>query len=140
VDALRAGLEREREQLLEMALQVPRDKLWEGDWSCGHILGHIPSMESWLASALYSPDGQLETVDERERDRRSAPLIGADFAVLLKAMSDQRRKTYEILAATRDLELTIATQWGPLTRRQVVRMIYRHDREHAAQLETLRVR
>jgi hypothetical protein len=140
MDELGARLSLERRRLLKIARLVPDDKLWEGEWSCGHILAHIPSMERWLASGLIPTERPLEFVNDQERDRRSTPLLGSTMAVLMKAMSDQRRSTRMLLAATPDLDVTIGTQWGNLTLRQIVRMIYRHDREHSAQIQSLLVR
>ena len=136
---LLARLAAERAALLSVAATVPADQLWppDGSWGVGDALVHIEPMEHWLLEPVEREVPELRAMDSARRDVLVAPDRGKPLAEIISRLARRREATIAAIAACPSLEVSVATQWGPLTRAQLVRMVYRHDAEHRAQIEEL---
>ncbi len=150
VEELKAKMREERAALIaaarslnpEEALRVPVDAEGEEQWTSLEQLAHLWEMEraydSWVRRALREDNpvvsGQLtEPVDiPVEKANRSS------VEELLRALALERAYTFGLIDGMRleDFDRTATSEvFGALTVLQWLRSFYRHDRQHAAQIQ-----
>ncbi|MCL4231752.1 MAG: DinB family protein [Dehalococcoidia bacterium] len=126
----------------EEALRVPVDAEGEEQWTALEQLAHLCEMErsydAWVRAALAEENPDLSKVrpEPVEVPIEAANTAGAD--VLLRALELERAYTNGLIdGIPLDGFDRVATSpvFGTLTVLQWLRSFYRHDRQHAAQIE-----
>ena len=122
----------------EQAALANRDKDGEDGWSAKEILAHLASMDRSYRTTVRRTLGlDVEEPDEGAGHyldtANDTPLLD-----LIRRMERERAITMEFLAALAadDFDRTAASgNFRDMTVLQWVRSYYRHDRQHAAQIE-----
>lgn len=124
------------------ALRVPVDAEGEEQWTALEQLAHLWEMErsydAWVRAALAEDNPDISTV-------RSEPVAipveqanGSSVQALLRALEVERAYTQGLIDGL-SLEAFDRTAtspaFGTLTVLQWLRSFYRHDRQHAAQIQ-----
>ena len=150
VDELLAKMSEERSALLtaagslspEDALRVPKDAEGEEQWTALEQLAHLGEMErsytTWVVRALREENPDLTgtviqpvEIPIEEANRHSVE-------ELLRALELQRAYTLGLIEGMNlaDFDRTaVSPMFGQLTVLQWLRSFYRHDRQHAAQIQ-----
>lgn len=150
VDELKAKMAEERAALLaaarglsrEDALRVPVDAEGEEQWTALEQLAHLWEMErsydSWVRAALR---GDNPRVSGALSERVDIPVEDANAHTveeLVRALELERAYTVGMIDGMRpeDFDRTATSEvFGTLTVLQWLRSFYRHDRQHAAQIQ-----
>ena len=122
----------------EQAAHANRDKDGEDGWSAKEILAHLASMDRSYRSTVRETLGlETEAPDEGAGHyldvANETPLLD-----LVRRMERERATTMEFLAAhsPEDFDrMATSGNFRDMTVLQWVRSYYRHDRQHAAQIE-----
>ncbi|MBK7329909.1 MAG: DinB family protein [Dehalococcoidia bacterium] len=150
VDELKSKMATQRAELIaaarslsrEDSLRVPVDAEGEEQWTALEQLAHLWEMEraydAWVLRALHeeNPDLAGTAPSPVEIPIESANLHTVED--LVDALIRERLYTEGIIDAIRldDFERTaVSPVFGQLTVLQWVRSFYRHDRQHAAQVQ-----
>lgn len=150
VDELETKMREERAALIAAArslsptdaLRVPVDAEGEEQWTALEQLAHLWEMErsydAWVRAALAEDGADLRGV---EAEPVAIPIERAnDHTVdeLLRALEVERAYTHGLIAGI-PLEGfdrgAVSPAFGRLTVLQWLRSFYRHDRQHAAQIQ-----
>lgn len=150
VDELKAKMREERVGLIaaarglsrEDALRVPMDATGEEQWTALEQLAHLWEMErsydAWVRAALERDNADLTGVTG---EPVAIPIEEANqhaVAELLRALEVERAYTFGLIDGMQ-LEAFDRTAtspvFGTLTALQWLRSFYRHDRQHAAQIQ-----
>ena len=150
VDELKQKMAGQRAELLaaarslspEDALRVPKDAEGEEQWTALEQLAHLWEMErsydSWVLRALHEDNpelaGSLSEPVEIPIEKANAHTI----AEMIECLVRERMYTNGLIDAIRveDFERTaVSPIFGQLTVMQWLRSFYRHDRQHAAQIQ-----
>ncbi len=150
VDELKQKMAEQRAELLAAArslsaadaLSVPKDAEGEEQWTALEQLAHLWEMErsydSWVLRALHEENPELAgSLSESV----AIPIEAANSHTIdemLECLVRERMYTNGLIDAIRldDFERTaVSPIFGQLTVMQWLRSFYRHDRQHAAQLQ-----
>jgi hypothetical protein len=150
VDELKQKMREERAGVIaaarslsaEDALRVPVDAEGEEQWTAVEQLAHLWEMErnydAWVRAALDTDGVDLQSVSG---DPVAIPVETANAHTideLLRALEVERAYTFGLIdgIALEAFERTaVSPVFGPLTVLQWLRSFYRHDRQHAAQIQ-----
>ena len=129
----------------ERASQANPEKDGEDGWSVKEILAHLAMMDGlyrgWAHRAATEDRPDLRTPDPNRPPAEGHYLDGVnDRSVLslIQEMERQRAITMEFIASLKPEEFdrtAITALFGELSAIQLLRSYYRHDRQHAAQIE-----
>lgn len=150
VAELRAKMAQERAALVaaaralsrDEALRVPQDARGEEQWTALEQLAHLWEMErsydAWVLSALKTDNPDLTRVRGEPVEIPIEKANGSSVEELLRRLEVDRAYTLGIIDALPlgafDRTAT-SPVFGTLTVLQWLRSFYRHDRQHAAQIE-----
>lgn len=122
----------------EQAAHANRDKDGEDGWSAKEILAHLASMDRSYRSTVR----ETLSLDAEEPDAGAGHYLDVanetPLLDLVRRMERERALTMEFLASLRAEDFDRAVTSGnfhDMTVLQWVRSYYRHDRQHAAQIE-----
>ncbi len=150
VDELKAKMVEERVALVaaarslngQDALRVPVDAEGEEQWTALEQLAHLWEMErnydAWVRAALASENADLRGV---AGDAVAIPIERANehtMEEMLRALELERAYTFGLIdgIALDGFDRTATSpMFGTLTVMQWLRSFYRHDRQHAAQVQ-----
>lgn len=150
VDDLKSKMAEERAALLaaargltpEDSLRVPIDAEGEEQWTALEQLAHLWEMErsydAWVLRALHEDNPDLSGTGGRPVDIPIEKANGHSVSDLLEALILERSYTLGLIDALRleDFDRTaVSPIFGQLTVLQWLRSFYRHDRQHAAQIQ-----
>jgi hypothetical protein len=150
VDELRTKMREERAGLIAAArslsavdaLRVPKDAEGEEQWTALEQLAHLWEMErsydAWVRAALVEDGVDLRGV---AGEPVGIPIEAANAHTvdeMLGALALDRAYTFGLIDGI-SLEAferkAVSPMFGPLTVLQYLRSFYRHDRQHAAQIQ-----
>jgi len=147
IDDLRAQMQQARAELLaaldgvtqeQLERQPPPGAEGEAQWSMVEVLWHVGHTEDRLRRTVDQALGGRPITDDAPRSR-PAYLVTRE---LLTAWLEQTRRPTEVLLrdmAEADLDREFLRPNGSTrTPRWVLELLVRHDRDHAAQVRTLR--
>lgn len=150
VEELKAKMLEERRGLIaaakslspEDALRVPKDATGEEQWTALEQLAHLWEMEknydSWVRAALENDGVSLAGVSGPPVDVPIEAANGSDIATMLRHLELERAYTLGLIDGI-PLEYfdrrATSPVFGSLTVLQWLRSFYRHDRQHAAQIQ-----
>jgi len=124
------------------ALRVPVNAEGEEQWTALEQLSHLWEMErnydAWVRAALSEDNPDLRTVRPDPVDIPIEDANGHDVEDLLRALELDRAYTHGLIdGIALDSFDRVATSpvFGTLTVLQWLRSFYRHDRQHAAQIQ-----
>lgn len=150
IDELKQKTRHEREGLIaaarslspEDALRVPTDAEGEEQWTALEQLAHLWEMErnydAWVRAALETDGADLQEV---AGDPVAIPIERANqhtIDELLRALEVERAYTLGIIDGIPPGgfdRTAVSPVFGSLTVLQWLRSFYRHDRQHAAQIQ-----
>jgi hypothetical protein len=150
VDELKQKMAEQRAELLAAArslspndaLSVPKDAEGEEQWTALEQLAHLWEMErsydSWVLRALHEDNPELAG---SLAEPVAIPIEAANTHTIdemVECLLKERTYTLGIIDAIRldDFERTaVSPIFGQLTVMQWLRSFYRHDRQHAAQIQ-----
>lgn len=150
VEELKSKMRQERAALLAAAaalnpteaLHVPVDAEGEEQWTAVEQLAHLWEMErsydAWVRAALAEDGADLRGV---EGEPVAIPIEKASthtIAELVRALEIERAYTLGLIdgIALEGFDRTgVSPMFGRLTVLQFLRSFYRHDRQHAAQIQ-----
>ena len=150
VNELRQKMEQERSALIAAArglssgdaLYVPKDASGEEQWTALEQLAHLCEMEksydAWVRAALRHDNPDLSDVRGDAVDIPIEAANGHDVDTMLRALEVERAYTRGLIdGISQDGFDRTATSlvFGALTVLQWLRSFYRHDRQHAAQIQ-----
>ena len=150
VDELKTKMGEQRGVLLDVAramtaeeaLKVPVDAEGEEQWTALEQLAHLWEMErnydAWVLAALESSGVDLAGVQGKPVAVPVQDANEATLAEMIRYLEIERAYTLGLIDAMRwdDFDRTaVSPIFGELTVLQWLRSFYRHDRQHAAQLE-----
>lgn len=150
VDDLKQKMSEERSRLIDAArrltpedsLRVPVDATGEEQWTALEQLSHLWEMErnydSWVRAALAGDNPDLSDVHGESVAIPVEDANGHTVDELLRALELERAYTIGLIDGIRLEDFDrVATSplFGTLTVLQWLRSFYRHDRQHAAQIE-----
>jgi hypothetical protein len=126
----------------EDALRVPVDAEGEEQWTAGEQLAHLWEMErnydAWVRAALESDGVDLRGVAAEPVAIPVEQANGHSIDELLRALELDRAYTFGLIdgmALDAFDRTAVSPVFGSLTVLQWLRSFYRHDRQHAAQIE-----
>jgi hypothetical protein len=126
----------------EDALRVPVDAEGEEQWTAVEQLAHLWEMErnydAWVRAALESDGVDLRGVAAEPVAIPVEQANGHSIDELLRALELDRAYTFGLIdgMALEAFDRTaVSPVFGSLTVLQWLRSFYRHDRQHAAQIE-----
>jgi DinB superfamily len=124
------------------ALSVPKDAEGEEQWTALEQLAHLSEMEwgydAWVRAALRSDNPDISGVRGDEVDIPIQDANAHSVETMLRVLEVQRSYTNGLIdGLSLDAFDRTATSpvFGTLTVLQWLRSFYRHDRQHAAQIE-----
>ena len=150
VDALLTKMIAQRDTLLSAALvlsaedadRVPSDAVGEEQWTAKEQLAHLWEMEcayiAWCRAALETNGADVTKV---RGEPVAIPIEDApahSVAELVDALKQERSATLDLirsLALDDFSRMATTAVFGELTVMQWLRSFYRHDRQHAAQIQ-----
>jgi len=150
VDELKAKMAEQRAELFVAArslsrddsLRVPVDAEGEEQWTALEQLAHLWEMErsydSWVLRALHEENPQLAGTLSVPVEIPIEKANGHTMEEMVDCLLRERTYTLGIIDAIRldDFERTaVSPIFGQLTVMQWLRSFYRHDRQHAAQIQ-----
>ena len=150
VDELKAKMREERAGLIEAArslsadeaLKVPVDEAGEEQWTALEQLAHLWEMErsydAWVRAALAEDGADLRGVEPEPVAIPIERANGHTVEELLRALELERAYTLGLIdgIALEGFDRTaVSPMFGRLTVLQWLRSFYRHDRQHAAQIQ-----
>jgi plasmid maintenance system antidote protein VapI len=150
VDELVGKMREQRAELLaaarslsaEDALRVPVDAEGEEQWTALEQLAHLWEMErsydSWVKLALREDNPSISGALTEPVDIPVEAANGYSVEELVRALEIERAYTHGLIDALRleDFDRTATSPvFGTLTVLQWLRSFYRHDRQHAAQIQ-----
>ena len=150
VDELKSKMAEERAALVaaarrltpEDALRVPRDAEGEEQWTALEQLAHLWEMErtydAWVRAALANDGADLAGVPWQQVEIPVEEANSHTIDELLRALELERAYTLGLIdgISLEGMERTaLSPMFGRLTVLQWLRSFYRHDRQHAAQVE-----
>ncbi|MBA4179434.1 MAG: hypothetical protein C0506_02500 [Anaerolinea sp.] len=126
----------------EDALRVPTDAKGEEQWTALEQLAHLCEMErtydAWVRAALARDGADLAGVPWQPVEIPVERANGSSVDELLRALELERAYTEGLIdgISLEAFEHTgLSPVFGPLTVLQWLRSFYRHDRQHAAQIQ-----
>ena len=150
VDELKSKMAEQRAELFaaarslsrEDSLRVPVDAEGEEQWTALEQLAHLWEMErsydSWVLRALHEDNPELAGSLAEPVEIPIEKANGHTIKEMIEALVRERTYTLGIIDAIRvdDFERTaVSPIFGQLTVMQWLRSFYRHDRQHAAQIQ-----
>jgi len=150
VEELKAKMREERAALIaaarslnpEEALRVPVDAEGEEQWTSLEQLAHLWEMEraydSWVRRALREDNPVVSGQLTEPVDIPVEKANGSSVEELLHALALERAYTFGLIDGMRleDFDRKATSEvFGTLTVLQWLRSFYRHDRQHAAQIQ-----
>jgi len=150
VDELKAKMAEQRAELFvaarslsrEDSLRVPVDAEGEEQWTALEQLAHLWEMErsydSWVLRALHEENPELAGSLSVPVEIPIEKANGHTMEEMVDFLVRERTYTLGIIDAIRldDFERTaVSPIFGQLTVMQWLRSFYRHDRQHAAQIQ-----
>jgi len=150
VDELKRKMAEQRTELLaaarslrrEDALRVPVDAEGEEQWTALEQLAHLWEMErsydAWVLRAIHEDNPELAGTLSIPVDIPIEKANQHPVEDLVEALTRERLYTLGLIDAIRleDFERTaVSPIFGQLTVMQWLRSFYRHDRQHAAQIQ-----
>ena len=150
VDELKAKMASQRAELFvaarslsrDDALRVPVDAEGEEQWTALEQLAHLWEMErsydSWVLRALHEDNPELAGTLSEPVAVPIEKANGHTVEEMIDALIRERTYTLGMIDAIRldDFERTaVSPIFGQLTVMQWLRSFYRHDRQHAAQIQ-----
>lgn len=150
VEELKAKMREERVALIEAArgltredaLRVPVDAQGEEQWTALEQLAHLSEMErnydAWVRAALVEDGVDLRGIEGEPVAIPIERANGHSVDELLRALELERAYTLGLIDGI-PLEgfdrTAVSPVFGKLTVLQWLRSFYRHDRQHAAQIQ-----
>lgn len=126
----------------EDALRVPVDAEGEEQWTALEQLAHLLEMErtydAWVRAALSEDGADLSSVPWQPVEIPIEEANGHGVHDLLRALALERAYTEGLIdgiSLERFENIGRSPVFGPLTVLQWLRSFYRHDRQHAAQIQ-----
>ncbi|MFN0096227.1 MAG: DinB family protein [Dehalococcoidia bacterium] len=126
----------------EDALRVPVDAEGEEQWTALEQLAHLHEMErtydAWVRAALAQDGADLAGIAWQAVGVPVERANGSSVAELLANLALERQYTLGLIGGMRieDFDRTaVSPMFGRLTVLQWLRSFYRHDRQHAAQIQ-----
>jgi hypothetical protein len=150
VEELKSKMAEQRGVLLDVArsmspeesLKVPVDAEGEEQWTALEQLAHLWEMErnydAWVLAALETNGVDLTGVQGKPVAIPVQDANGSSIEEMVRYLEIERAYTNGLIDALRleDFDRTaVSPIFGELTVLQWLRSFYRHDRQHAAQLE-----
>ena len=150
VDELKAKMGEQRATLLDVpramtaeeALKVPVDAEGEEQWTALEQLAHLWEMErnydAWVLAALETNGVDLAGIQGKPVAVPVQDANESSLPEMIRYLEIERAYTLGLIDAMRldDFDRTaVSPIFGELTVLQWLRSFYRHDRQHAAQLE-----
>jgi hypothetical protein len=126
----------------EDALRVPVDAEGEEQWTALEQLAHLWEMErsydAWVRAALEEDGVSLQGVTGEPVEIPIEKANGHTIDEMLRALEVDRAYTFGLIDGL-PLEAfdrkAVSPMFGPLTVLQYLRSFFRHDRQHAAQIQ-----
>jgi DinB superfamily len=150
LDELKAKMREERAGLIEAArslspaeaLRVPVDAEGEEQWTAVEQLAHLWEMErnydAWVRAALVENAVDLRGISGIPVEIPIEKANGRSVDEMLRALELDRAYTFGLIdgLGLDDFDRTaVSPMFGSLTVLQWLRSFYRHDRQHAAQIQ-----
>jgi hypothetical protein len=124
------------------SLRVPVDAKGEEQWTALEQLSHLWEMErgyvAWVQAACEADNPDISGVQGEPIDIPIERANETGVSDLLAALAAERTKTLaliDVLALEEFDRTATSPMFGTLTVLQWLRSFYRHDRQHAAQIE-----
>jgi hypothetical protein len=150
VEELKTKMREERGGLIEAArslspddaLRVPKDAEGEEQWTALEQLAHLWEMErsydAWVRAAIVEDGVDLRGVTGEPVAIPIEAANGHTVDEMLTALALDRAYTFGLidgLSLDAFDRKAVSPMFGPLTILQYLRSFYRHDRQHAAQIQ-----